>query len=463
MSLKAKYQYTHFIYPFVVDEKKYTDFIYKLNKNPKLWKLKIHDQKEDETMYNFFLPYMRKFLFPTLFWSSVNKKEIKRMGIYTKSSILSKLTCVEFDYNLSNIKTGKMKDNNVDTIGFDITKIKLVCFMPGICFLDIRAEIDEKEEYIDFNKILDFNHTFRKLTPRAIKSFINENKIKAKSIDKLETISNLILSITKDFEVSSLEKIYYDKMFTYSYTCIDGWEKPEDFKKFKNEFLKYQYVMSSNDSGVFSNNCSRVNDNMYSRWGYSMFGFSRESLVVLVSDKEKYNITRLPYVFENTYMYMFLLAFYQRIRLLNFSQDLMENNRSMVKKLNKELTNFTHFSWFSQITNSEHGMDIWKCLQNSFELELLYEEVHKEYAEYYEFVATQVQGRINSLLILIYIVSVIFSGLQILTNMFDLKDMENFVIITMVATILIYPIYSIIRYIKSKYEVRSFYIKHFGK
>ena len=108
-------------------------------------------------------------------------------------------------------------------------------------------------------------------------------------------------------------------------------------------------------------------------------------------------------------------------------------------------------------------MDIWKCLQNSFELELLYEEVHKEYAEYYEFVATQVQGRINSLLILIYIVSVIFSGLQILTNMFDLKDMENFVIITMVATILIYPIYAIIRYIKSKYEVRSFYIKHFGK
>ena len=254
MSLKAKYQYTHFIYPFVVDEKKYTDFIYKLNKNPKLWKLKIHDQKEDETMYNFFLPYMRKFLFPTLFWSSVNKKEIKRMGIYTKSSILSKLTCVEFDYNLSNIKTGKMKDNNVDTIGFDITKIKLICFMPGICFLDIRAEIDEKDEYIDFNKILDFNHTFRKLTPRAIKSFINENKIKAKSIDKLETISNLILSITKDFEVSSLEKIYYDKMFTYSYTCIDGWEKPEDFKKLKNEFLKYQYVMSTNDSGVFSDN-----------------------------------------------------------------------------------------------------------------------------------------------------------------------------------------------------------------
>ena len=83
MSLKAKYQYTHFIYPFVVDEKKYTDFIYKLNKNPKLWKLKIHDQKEDETMYNFFLPYMRKFEFTILVWRTVYKKVIKRKRIVT--------------------------------------------------------------------------------------------------------------------------------------------------------------------------------------------------------------------------------------------------------------------------------------------------------------------------------------------------------------------------------------------
>ena len=69
-----------------------------------------------------------------------------------------------------------------------------------------------------------------------------------------------------------------------------------------------------------------------------MFGFSRESGVVFVSDKEKYDITRMPYNFEKRYLYMVLIALYQRISLINFSQNLMRQDKTAVKKLKKNLS-----------------------------------------------------------------------------------------------------------------------------
>ncbi|MEG2348756.1 MAG: hypothetical protein RSB67_03820 [Clostridia bacterium] len=455
MSLNAKYQYTHFIYPFVVEEKKYNSFINSLIRQEKNWNLKIHEQKNDDELYNFFLPYMKKFLFPTLMWNNNDIKEYKSMNLYKKTSAASKMTCLTFNYNLSNIKTGSVKGKQYGAINFDISKIKLICFAPGICFLDIKAEIDEEDELIDFKKVLDFNHNFRNLTPRAINNFINKNTIKGKKIDKVENISIFINSIISGFETQDLEKIYYDKMFTYSYVCVDSWEKENDFEKIKNEFYKFQYVLDSKSSAVFNNECDKLDENTYSRWQYSMFGFSRESGVVFVSDKEKYNITKMPYNFEKTYLYMLLLAFYQRISLINFSQDLMKNDKTMVKKLKKKLTNFTHLSWFSQITNSEHGMDIWKKWQKAFGLSELYEEVHKEYIEYYDFVTASGQDRINIILIMLYTLSVVFTGCQIITNMFDLRKMEPYIIALMVAAVISYPIYTIIRWAVHKLQAKA--------
>ena len=45
MSIKVKYQYTHFIYPFVIDNKQYIDFIKYILSQQKDWKLKINEYK----------------------------------------------------------------------------------------------------------------------------------------------------------------------------------------------------------------------------------------------------------------------------------------------------------------------------------------------------------------------------------------------------------------------------------
>ncbi|MEG0872336.1 MAG: hypothetical protein RSE00_00575 [Clostridia bacterium] len=457
MELNAKYQYTHFIYPFVVENNKYFNFIQSLIKQERTWNIKIHQAKTDEALYNFFLPYMRKFLFPTLFWNKEYIKQYKSMSVIKKANAVSKLSCTTFEYNLSSIKTGSVSGKQYGAIHFDISHIKLVCFESGICFLDIKTEIDEELEdgTIEFSKVLDFNHYFRNLTPRAISHLSDKSTIKGKNIDNIESIATFIKSVISGFETTDLEKIYYDKMFTYSYACVDGWDKESDFAKIENEFYKFQYVVDSKSSSLFNKDCARLKQDRYSRWQYSMFGFSRESGVVFVSDKEKYNITRMPYNFEKTYLYMLFLAFYQRISLINFSQDLMKKDKTRVKKLKSEFTKFTHFSWFSQITNSEHGMDIWKRWQSAFELPELFEEVQKEYLEYYDFVVASGQEKINVLLIILYTVSVIFAGLQILTNLFNLHGMKDYIIVTMIATALSYPIFVALRWIKHKIEALS--------
>lgn len=454
MPLKAKYQYTHFIYPFVVEEKKYYSFINSIITQDKVWTIKLHEQKNDNDLYNFFLPYMKRFLFPTLVWNNADIKDYKNMNIYKRSLVTSKMTCVTFDYNLSNIKTGSVKGRHYGTIDFDISKIKLICFAPGICFLDIKAEIDEEEDLIDFKKVLDFNFNFRNLTPRAIENLFDKKSIRGKKIDKIENISIFIKSVISGFETHDIQKVYYDKMFTYSYVCVDSWDKQSDFEKLKNDFYKFQYVLDSKSTAVFNEECDKLDDNTYSRWQYSIFGFSRESGVVFVSDKEKYNITKMPYNFENAYLYMLLLGLYQRMSLINFSQDLMKNDKTMAKELKKEFTRFTHLSWFSQVTNSEHGMDIWRKWQKAFGLQELYDEVHKEYVEYYDFVNVTSQDRINVLLVMLYTLSVIFTGFQIITTKIDINRTEPYIVALMVAAVLSYPVYIVTRWLVHKIQAK---------
>ena len=243
-------------------------------------------------------------------------------------------------------------------------------------------------------------------------------------------------------------------MFTYSYVCLDEseWSNENDFKDIENDFYRLQYVCESSSQGKYNNECKRLIENRYSRFQYSMFGFSNESGVVLVSEKENYNITKLPHYFDKVYIYMVLLALYQRIRLLNFSQALLNSSKSRVTIMQNRLTEFVHFSWFSQITNSEHGADIWKKWQEAFGLTELFEEVHKEYQEYYDDIVSEGQNGINVVLMIVYILSTIFAGISIIVNNIDISGtwMETGLFIALLIAILCYPCYLIYKFINRK-------------
>lgn len=450
----VKYHYTHFIYPFVVEQKKYGKFLSSILKNEKAWKLKMHNVREDEKMYNFFLPYMRKFLFPTVYWSDRYKRHFKQYDVDTKANVLKRTSCNTFEYELDNIKNKLLNERKDNIIDFDITEIKLICFEPGICFFDIKTEIDEAEETIDLDYIIDFNSIFREITPDNCN--VKNNTISVRSLNNINDIAIFIKSTIAGYESDSLENKYYDKLFTYSYVCLDkaSWNKPEDIEKIKNNFYKLQYNMDTKNTSLFNHEYDKINENVYSRWQYSLFGFSRESGVVMASEMEKYNITYMPHTFEKNYFYMLLLAIYQRISLINLSQELITGDKTKANKLQGELTRFTRITWFSQITNSENGMDIWKKWQNAFELEDLYEEVHRQCREYYDMVSASVQDRISSIIFIIYIANIILVGLQIIVPFLQIDSvfLEIAVIAIVAAICAIYPMYLILRWIKHKLQ-----------
>ena len=88
MELKTKYQYTYFIYPYTIDEKKYDKYILKLLKNKKC-KFRIFEKEKDLDIYNHFLPNVREYLFPTFEYRDKILRDFKLLSKEKKSKIIS--------------------------------------------------------------------------------------------------------------------------------------------------------------------------------------------------------------------------------------------------------------------------------------------------------------------------------------------------------------------------------------
>ncbi|MDP4089895.1 MAG: hypothetical protein Q8930_11575 [Bacillota bacterium] len=450
MNLKITYHYSYFIYPFIISEGKYKDFISKFLSDKAKWDINIRSNPEDLNTHAYFLPYVKKFLFPTLYWSEELKEQYNNMSYKERLEIASKLTCVNFDYRLDMVKSKGYRLNETG-INFSIIKIELICFAPGICFLLFKTMLD-KVGGIHSDDLLNFNYKFRTINPRYLKRKKTEGMyIMNEEFAEVEDLSGFIEHLLYGYENVEMENIYFDRLFTYSYMCLheSEWNENIDLSEIIEEFYKFQYVLPEDYGSTFAPDYRGIKDNTYTRWKYSIYGFSRESGVVFSSERESFNSTKLPNYYETMYFYIFLLAFYQRISLILFSQELMTSEKGKIENLKQRFTRFTHFSWFGQITNSEQGMDIWKRWQRAFDLPQLFDEVQKEYSEFYDYTVARGQEKINFLLIIIYVVSLVFSAMALLAD-FHLIDTNGvltklFLKASIALTITGFPIYKLVK------------------
>jgi len=451
INLKIAYHYTNFIYPFLISQNRYKDFIGKFIGDGANWKLSTGDDQVDLSTHAYFLPYVKRFLFPTVYWSQSYIEQYEKLSFKKKLDIISRLSCINLEYNIERDNTTNYTFSKTG-INFEIQRIGLICFESGICFLVIKTQLD-KEDGINSYDILDFNHKFRTINPRYLKKKKTEGIfLKNQEFKGVENLSGFIDDLLRGYEDEEKENIYFDRLFTYSYMCLDEkeWNEEKELDEIVNEFYKLQYVLPGEYGSTFDPDFKGVKDNTYTRWKYSIYGFSRESGVVFASERERFNSTKLPNYFERMYFYVFILAFYQRISLILFSQELMTRGKKKVEELKNRFTKFTHFSWFSQITNSEQGMDLWKKWQKAFDLPELFDEVQKEYGEFYDYTVTKGQEKINLLLIVIYTVSVLFTGMALMVDFKIINTGDKWAkvfLITMLAmTIAVYPLYALIKW-----------------
>ena len=146
MELKTNYQYTYFIYPFVIKDDKYKEYILKMLKD-KNCNLKIFEKEKDSKLYQYFLPKTREFLFSSFRYENTNIT--KSENLLKKAKQLSKNPCNIFEYKIENDIQGKI--DKTDGIFFTIRKIEIICFKTGICFLTIKTNIDDYTKFSNMN------------------------------------------------------------------------------------------------------------------------------------------------------------------------------------------------------------------------------------------------------------------------------------------------------------------------
>ena len=152
MELKAKYQYTYFIKPFIIEKSQYSRYLLDLLNN-KNCKLKIFEKEKDLNLYSYFLPNIREYFFPTFSFNKNQISELKENKNDINAIMLSKLHCNIFEYRLDQKVQGKINEEN--GIFFNIDKIEIVCLDTGICFLIIKTNVENSDKFAD---ILNFNY-----------------------------------------------------------------------------------------------------------------------------------------------------------------------------------------------------------------------------------------------------------------------------------------------------------------
>lgn len=368
MKLKTNYQYTYFVHPFVVNDRKYQKYILSLLKN-KRFRMKTFQKGKDLDAYNYFSPKSRDFLFSSFSHSRLKLNKLNELPDDTKSAILSKYPCTIFEYILDEDIQGKSQDKG---IFFKVQKIEIICFNSGICFFSMKTNVENSD---DFSDVLNFNYKFRDIK--------QENQLKKFDKIYLQTNTfedtNKLTEFIKDLTGSDVETMKLDidtqRFLTYSYVCVDkeAWNSSSDFNKIEHNFIKFVNFLPSDD--VTDLKCDE--SNVLSAWKYAKIGVTKQGVALFASSEDVNNFTDLADKYENEYFYTYILNLYKKIYLKKLEQEF--KTLSNLKKARKKFIDFTKNLWIQDITEDEIGANINYRLNQALDLDRLYYEIKTKY------------------------------------------------------------------------------------
>ena len=408
MELRTRYQYTYFIHNFIVKENKYTKYILKLLKDPR-FKLRIFDKNKDLEIYTGFLPKIREFLFKTFDLGDKQKlSNFNELPLETRAALLSKYPSITFEYNLKQDIQGKTVDEN--SIFFKIQKVGVVLFNTGICFLYLKTNIEDSEDFAD---ILNFNYKFRDIKQECnnLKNYENI-KVQADSFESIEALQDFINNITGPNIEALRLNLDIERFYTYSYTCIkqDAWNMNTSFENIKQDFLKYVNILSNdtNPNSVVDENSKVIANSKYSKIGISKLGVN-----LLSSECDINNFSVLPYEFENQYFYTYILSLYLKIYIKKLNYEFKEGKN--IEETRKKFVDFTKNLWIQEITTDDMESLYYTYLKDVLEIEKLYNDVKNKYNILYSELKIEKNEKMTSILILVLIIAIVFNVINIIT------------------------------------------------
>ena len=404
MELKINYQYSYFIHPFVVKQKKYQKFIMRLLKD-KNCKLKRFEKEKDLRLYKYFTPKMRDFLFSSFSFTNAKYAKFKELPIDTQSAVLTKYPCTIFDYTLKKDIQGKAGEEEKG-IFFKIRKIEIICFQTGICFLCLKTNIEDDPTFSD---VLNFNYKFRdiKQDNQTLNSYDKIN-IQTDSFSSVDKLTDFIKSITG----SNLEAIKLDidteRFLTYSYVCIDqsAWNLENTFDKIENQFIKFARILPADNAASLQ----EKDILSLSKWKYTKMGITKQGITLFTSSTDINNYTVLPNEFEQQYLYTYIFELYKKIYLKKISLEF--KHATNIKSVRKAFVNFTKNVWIQEVTEDESGTLFSYKIKDILGLDQLYSKVKNEYDMLYKELNIEKNKNLTIVISIVLVCSLIFNILN---------------------------------------------------
>ena len=397
MELKPKYQYSYFIKPYIIDTCKYNNYIEKLLNNKKI-KIREFEKERDLDIYLYFLPEIRENAFKTFNIKIDKSKNVNKKELIEK---ISKIPVISFYYELD--ENIEVNDNKENGLSFGISKIEIMCFNTGICFLILKTYLDNMKEFCD---VLNFNYRFKEINSEFL-SLKNFEKIDLR-VDNFNNIDNLKNVLEELTDNNLKNEIDDDNFYVYSYACIDGevWNKDSDFEKIKFDFYKFANLIQGNYN-IDLNIDSQDGLKIISKWDCARIGITKNATVLLTSNINTYNYTNMPHKYENEYLYTYLIVLYQKIYLKKLSLDF--KNIDKIKKNRKNLNQFIKNMWSIEITKDETGSLLYNNWRNTLEVENIYLEVMNVYDRKTKQQEEEKNNKVNKILWIIVVICLIIN------------------------------------------------------
>ena len=405
MELKTKYEYTYFIYPYVVKESRYLKYLIKLLKD-KNCELRIFRKDKDLDIYSFFSHRVREYMFGTFNYSKTKLIQLDELPVETKAAILSRNGCTVFEYTISKDIQGKMQEKN--SVFFKISKIEIVCFNTGICFLCIKTNIEDSDKFAD---LLNFNYKFRDIN-QEFSNMNNYDKIRIQtdSFSDVMYFREFIEKITGPIIESMKLDIDTERALTYSYTSIDedGWNDLNEFDKIKDQYIKFLNVLPSDNSVDYSKEDMKI----ISKWKYAKLGVTKQSVTLFSSSCDINNYTIFPQNFEEQYFYTYILSLYTKLYLKKINFKFRQGIN--INKTRKEFIKFTKTLWINEVTEDDTGSIFYQYLKEILELDNIYFDTKNKFDIFYKEMNIEKNTNNNILVVMLLFASFIINIINII-------------------------------------------------
>lgn len=412
--------YSLCVLPFAFTDQDVPALMRRLDKSDR-WRRLIFslDNPDHVDRTEYFLPYVRRFLFPTLFASP---------GEQGKRRSQSEPTCRHYDFDLSllgqsdgegvplSLACHDERRNLTFRYNLRLTKVELIGFSHGVGFLILRFSCaDPRATYFDQMNAMNY---LRPIAPLYRGFEMPELTSGKTSFGVPQLLPYLLAEFSRGSkcpaspaEVDSktvmpelpVKPIYDDRMMVYTFSCLDketSLANPQQCDKLLDRNAVVHFDEETRERRPRRRPEMTLKKWLRMRWQ----GFSKDGGTLVVFNTDTYNERYLGTYHGTYYFDVFLLATLQRVTLLTLYERLSDigalttgsrASHKLLRRVRFDLLLFKNQCWFSQISNREKGMVLWRKWQRVFENRTLLEEVNEQSEELDNYLKSKTRDRVE--------------------------------------------------------------------